>query len=289
VLNVSGPVDGGQGSAVANIAAGPVTGGQGAAVLNVAWGKVDGAQVSAVLNVARGVQGGQVAAVANLAAGDVEGAQASAVLNAARDVHGVQAAAVLNAARDVRGVQASGALNAAHNVDGWQIGVFNVSNDIRGGQPLGLFNYSHTGLHSLNLSSDELGFQTVTLLSGGRNFYTYYTAGEKLQSRGSQLALGAGIGLQFPRGPWFGAADLGVQDFHYDYDFDGAGPELYRLKLTAGRTLLPYISVFGGLSLNAYWHQQGEPLTLPMGDYRMRLGGSVYGWPGLFVGLRLGK
>jgi hypothetical protein len=173
-------------------------------------------------------------------------------------------------------------------VDGWQFGVCNVSHDIRGGQPVGLFNYSHTGHHSLNLSTDELGFQTATLLSGGRTFYTYFSAGEKLQSKGSQMSLGAGLGAQHPFGPWFGAADLGTVNFHYDYDFDNAGPELYGLKLTAGRALLPFVSAFGGVSVNAYWHQQGEPPTLPWGDYRMHLGGSVYGWPGLFVGLRIG-
>ena len=282
-----GSVHGGQGSAVLNVA-GAVHGGQGAAVANIATGKLTGGQGAAVMNVARGVKGGQAAAVLNVSLGSVEGAQVSAVLNAAGDVRGAQTTAVVNAARDVKGTQVSAILNAARDVDGFQIGLVNISRDIRNGVPIGLVNYSQTGLHSANVWLDELGFQHFTLLSGSRTFYTYFSAGEKLAVERNVLILGAGIGLQKAMGKGYAAADMGVYDLHDNLDFDGPGPELYRLRLQAGRNLLPYVSVFGGLSLNAFWHQGSDAKAFPMGGYQLKVADEVFSWPGLIAGLRIG-
>lgn len=288
VLNVAGAVHGGQGTAVLNIAGGDVNGGQGAGVANIAAGKVKGGQGAAVMNVARGVKGGQAAAVMNVSLGGVEGAQVSAVLNAAGDVRGAQATAVVNAARDVKGAQVAAVLNAARDVDGFQIGLVNVSRDIRNGVPIGLINYSHTGLHSANVWLDELGFQHFTLLSGSRHFYTYFSAGEKLAVERDVLILGAGMGLQKAMGKGYAAADLGVYDLHDKLDFDGPGPELYRLRVQAGRNLLPYVSVFGGLSLNAFWRQGDDAKSFPMGGYQIKVADEVFAWPGFIAGLRIG-
>jgi hypothetical protein len=304
VANIAwGPVDGGQGAGVANIARGRVHGGQGAGVLNlsagvkgaqaagvanISAGDIDGAQVSAVLNAGGSVRGAQVTAVGNLAFGDVRGAQVSAVLNGAGDVKGAQVTAVANAARDVRGAQVSAVANVARDVDGCQVGLVNISRDIRNGIPFGLVNYSHTGLHNANAWADELGFQHVALLSGSRDFYTYFSVGDKLLSSEKALALGAGMGVQVPRGPWYYAGDLSVTDIHYDYDFDGGGPELYRLRLVAGRNLLPLLSVFGGVSGNVFW-DQGDGVSFPAGEYQAKLASDAYAWPGLFAGLRFGK
>ncbi|MDB5106483.1 MAG: hypothetical protein JWP91_4172 [Fibrobacteres bacterium] len=283
----SGSVKGGQGAAVFNIG-GEVEGGQGAGVINIAAGHMRGGQGAGVLNVARGVEGGQAAGVLNLSFGDVEGAQVAAVLNAGRNVRGTQASAVLNAARDVKGAQVSAVLNAARDVDGCQVGLVNISRDIRNGIPFGLINYSHTGLHSANVWMDELGFQHFTLLSGSRGFYTYLSAGEKLTVSRNVLILGAGMGGQIPIGRGYAAADMGVYDLHDNLDFDGPGPELYRLRVMAGRNLLRYLSVFGGLSLNAFWHQGGDATAFPVGGYELKVGDEVYGWPGLVAGIRIG-
>jgi hypothetical protein len=303
VLNVSRGLRGGQGAGVANVAWGRVHGGQGAGVLNVSRGAkgaqaagvanisigdVDGAQVAAVLSAGGSVRGAQVSAVANLAFGDVKGGQVSAVLNGARDVDGAQVTAVANAARDVKGAQVSAVANVARDVDGCQVGLVNISHDVRNGIPFGLVNYSHTGLHNANAWADELGFQHFALLSGSRNFYTFFSVGDRLLSSEKALALGAGLGVQFPRGPWYYAGDLGVTDIHYDYDFEGSGPELYRLRLTGGRNLLPLLSVFGGVSFNVFW-DQGDGVSYPAGEYQAKLADDVYAWPGLFVGLRFGK
>ena len=240
------------------------------------------------MNVARGVKGGQAAGVLNVSLGNVEGGQAAAVLNAAADVRGAQVSAVLNAARNVKGAQVTAVLNAARDVDGFQIGLVNVSRDIRNGIPIGLINYSHTGLHSANVWLDELGFQHFTLLSGSRNFYTYFSAGEKLAVERNVLILGAGMGLQKAMGKGYAAADLGVYDLHDNLDFDGPGPELYRLRLQAGRNLLPYLSVFGGLSLTAFWHQGRDAKAFPMGGYQVKVADEVFAWPGFIAGLRIG-
>ncbi|HKP94146.1 MAG TPA: caspase family protein [Fibrobacteria bacterium] len=288
ITNIAkGSVTGGQGAAVLNVA-GALRGGQGAGVGNVAWGFVNGGQAAAVFNAAKGVQGGQVAAVANVSLGNVKGGQVSAVLNAARDVKGGQVTAVANAARDVEGAQVAAVLNAARDVNGSQVGLVNISHDIRNGIPFGLINYSHTGLHSANLWADELGFQHVELLSGSRTFYTYLSAGDRVVASGKALALGAGLGVQVPRGRWFGAADLGVTDFHFNYDFDGNGPALYRLRLRAGRELIPFVSVFGGLSGNVFW-DRGDGTAFPAGEYQAKLASDVYAWPGFYLGLRLGR
>jgi hypothetical protein len=179
-------------------------------------------------------------------------------------------------------------LNAAHDVDGCQVGLINISRDIRNGIPFGLINYSRTGLHSANVWMDELGFQHFTLLSGSRNFYTYLSAGEKLTVDRNVLILGAGMGVQVPVGSGFAAADMGVYDLHDNLDFDGPGPELYRLRLQAGRNVLRFLSVFGGLSLNAFWHQGNDAKAFPVGGYESKLADEVYGWPGLIAGIRIG-
>jgi hypothetical protein len=324
ILNVAKGVTGGQGSAIANINAGDlaggqgsagfnfarnVKGGQGAAIANFAFGSVRGGQGAAVINVAGGVKGGQGAAVVNIAGDSVRGGQGAGVLNiAAGPVHGGQGAGVLNVARgvqggqaagvmnlsfgDVKGAQVSAVFNAARDVDGCQIGLINFSHDIKNGIPFGLINYSHTGLHSANLWVDELGFQQITLLSGGRSFYTWFSAGEKLAVERNVLILGAGFGLQrrlqVLGGQGFASAELGVFDLHDDLDFDGPGPELYNLRLQAGRALLPGVSVFGGLSLNAFWHQGSDATAFPMGGYQMKIADEVFAWPGFLLGLRLG-
>jgi hypothetical protein len=293
VFNFARNVKGGQGAAVANFAFGSVRGGQGAAVLNVA-GAVKGGQGAAVLNIAGdSVRGGQGAGVINVAAGPVHGGQGAGVLNVARGVQGGQAAGVLNLSfGDVKGAQVAAVLNAARDVRGCQIGLVNFSRDIKNGIPFGLINYSHTGLHSANLWVDELGFQQITLLSGGRSFYTWFSAGEKLAVERNVLILGAGFGLQrrLPvlGGQGFASAELGVFDLHDDLDFDGPGPELYNLRLQAGRALLPGVSVFGGLSLNAFWHQGSDATAFPMGGYQLKVADEVFAWPGFLLGLRLG-
>jgi hypothetical protein len=249
-------------------------GGQIGLLGNSVRGPLDGFQFSAAGNLVRdSVRGLQMAPIANLAAGNVDGGQGAGVLNLARNVKGAQVAAVFNAAR---------------NVDGCQVGLVNVSHDIRNGIPFGLINYSHTGLHSVNVWTDELGFQHVGLLSGSRNFYTYLSAGDEVLTSGRALALGAGMGAQLPFGPWFGAADIGVTDIHYNYDFDGNGPELYKLTLTGGRQLFPYVSVFAGLSFSVFWNQ-GDGLSFPIGRYQNKWADDVYVWPGVRLGLRLGR
>ncbi len=248
---------------------------------NSVRGPLDGFQFSAIGNLAGdSAHGIQMAPVMNIANGTLKGGQVTAGMNAARDVQGAQLAAILNTARDV---------------DGCQIGLVNLSRDIRNGIPFGLVNYSHTGLHSLNLWTDESGFQHVGLLSGSRNFYTYLSAGGDWAASGRALALGAGMGGQIPLGPWFGAADLGVTAIRYDYDFQrnvpdfyGKAPELYKLTLTAGRKLVPYVSAYAGLSMNVFW-DQNDGLSFPIGHYQNKWADDVYAWPGLSLGLRLGR
>jgi hypothetical protein len=112
--------------------------------------------------------------------------------------------------------------------------------------------------------------------------------GEMVLSDKNVMALGAGMGVQYPYKAWFGAADIGAYDIHKDYDFDGAAPELYRLRLTGGRKILPYVSLFGGVSLNYFWRQDGDATVFPLGDYQAKVNGDLHVWPGLYAGLRLG-
>lgn len=270
-----GSVQGGQGAGVLNVANG-LQGGQGAGVLNLNFGPAKGGQGAGVMNVTGGMVGGQGAGVANLAFGDVSGGQGAGVFNVARNVKGAQVAACLNIARDV---------------EGFQIGLVNISRDFKRGLPIGLLNYSHTGLHSLNLWTDELGYQHSTFASGTRSYYTYYSIGKKLASERNLIALGLGIGFQRPFGANHLAADLGayqlIEDWDFDHDESADAPELYRLRLQAGRELIPYVTVFGGVSLNYLWNLSDRADNLPWEDYPVEPFKGIYTWPGLFAGIRL--
>jgi hypothetical protein len=191
-------------------------------------------------------------------------------------------------------VQAAAILNVARDVEGLQLGLINVSRDYRKGTPIGLLNYSHTGLHSLNLWADEMGYQHATALSGTRHAYTYLSIGRKSVSDRNLVALGLGLGYQRSFGAWSGAADLGAFNLIEDWDFDTGeshdSPELYRLRLHGVRELLPYVSIFGGASLNYLWNHSRRDGHGPWWDgLRAEVFEDQSVWPGLFAGIRLGR
>jgi len=289
IANINyGNLKGFQGSAVLNVSR-AVVGSQGSAVLNVAAGSVRGVQGTAVLNVADSVRGAQVAGVVNVAAGPAHGAQVAGVLNVARGMEGAQIAGVSNISfGDAKGAQVSPVLNVARDVRGCQVGVVNISRDIQNGIPIGLFNYSHTGLHSVNLWADEQGFQLITLQSGSRHFYTFYTAGEKLTVDRDVLILGGGFGGQYSLRQYYAATDFGFYTLHDNLHFGGMEPFQFRLRALAGYPLLPYLSAFGGVSLNVLWKFDRDGNAFPIGDYQWEMRKDLFGWPGLFAGLRVG-
>ncbi len=281
VLNtVGGSFSGGQGAGVLNVVGDSLRGGQGAGVANVVVGKLSGGQGAGVLNYSHGFNGAQFAGVSNLSIGDSRGTQMAGVFNLTRNITGLQAAGVVNVARDVKGCQ---------------IGLVNISRDIQGGIPIGLINYSHTGLHSINFWADESGYLHTTLMSGSRNFYTSFSIGARPQYSPLTEALGVGAGIQIPINSWFAAADVNAYTFLTNWEWpdahdDVAGsPELYRLRLLAGREVLPYVSLFGGVSANYLWNHSGRKSAFPWGDYQREVDEDHYVWPGFFAGLRIGQ
>jgi hypothetical protein len=309
IFNVSGAMRGGQGAGTFNVSRG-LRGGQGAGIANLNLGRTRGGQGAGVFNLSLGLEGGMGGGVANFnlgpgkggmgagilnVTGSMEGGMGAGILNfSAGDVRGAQGAGILNAARNVTGAQVSAILNVARDVEGLQIGLVNISRDYRKGMPIGLVNYSHTGLHSLNVWADEMGYQHATALSGTRHAYTYLSIGRKSISDRNLVALGLGLGFQRSFGAWAGSADLGAFHLIEDWDFDTGeshdAPELYRLRLQGIKELLPYVSVFGGASLNYLWNHSGRDGHGPWWDgLRTEVFEDQSVWPGLFAGIRLGR
>lgn len=262
-----------------------------------------GLQLSVFLNNASSrVEGGQVALLGNRTGGSLRGAQVSAFANlGGGDMHGAQASWFLNTARDVKGLQAACFVNTARNVKGVQIGLVNISRDIRG-IPLGFVNYSHTGLHNLSLWTDELGIQYATVMSGSRHFHTFASLGSELGQADPQRVMAFGFGAQTSLRAGYAGADLGAYtlfpdrfsfDFGPGYDPVTWGHKLFRLRFLGGHpllpTVLPALSLFGGISLNIVKDSEPYEPVRPRGGYRVEMGEDRFFWPGFFLGIRAGR
>lgn len=298
MVNLARERTGGQASWVGNLALKEVVGWQ-SAIWGVNWavGPVQGGQVGQI-NVGSQVRGLQVATATNVV-GEIRGCQFAATANVAGEVKGAQI----------------GLVNVASRVSGWQVGLINISGDIENGLPAGLVNYSHSGILSLSIWRDEIGFTRLTLASGGRWFFTSFTAGNAVVDGRERWAMGVGGGVQKrgrrfflgldlqgcrissgpPEGDYTARIDFWPPDADFSLDPSTTDNYLSRLRLETGVVLaqpasLPGSpSLFGGVSLNQLW-TKGHPRLFESGSrFEEELEEGVFVWPGYFFGLRYGR
>ena len=282
------------------------TGSQISGLGNLALKEVDGWQAAVVgVNWAVGpLQGGQVGLI-NIAP-QVRGWQAAQTTNIVGKIRGWQVAGINNFGGEVKGGQV-GLLNVASEVKGWQVGAINLSGHIEEGLPIGLINYSRSGLFNLSTWRDEVGFIMFTLASGSRSFYTAFTTGFTDEAGQRRWALGLGGGVQKRWQQFFLGFD--VHGYRISRDFDdyeayfefwppdvGIGLRrlvqdnyLTRIKLETGVSLLSYLSLFGGVSLNQLSTYGDQRLIESGSRYEKEWEDGIFTWPGFFFGLRYGR
>ncbi|MCY3734961.1 MAG: caspase family protein [Gemmatimonadaceae bacterium] len=288
------------------------TGSQASWLGNLALKEVDGWQATIWgVNWAVGpLQGGQAGPI-NLAS-QVRGWQVASEINVADRIRGGQLA-IWNVAGEVTGVQI-GAMNTSSRVQGWQVGMINIAGRIDGGLPIGLINYSHGGTLGFSTWRDDLGFNLLTVASGGRWYHTSFTTGFARRAGPRLWAIGPGIGVR-KSGRRFSlgldlhgyriSRDLGEDyDAHIDFwpfeaDVYGVSSttdnSLLRVRLETGVVLAREAPLFGrpslfaGVSLNR-WSTEGHPRLIESGSrFEKEREDGVFVWPGYFIGLRYGR
>jgi hypothetical protein len=227
---------------------------------NATLGRMEGAQFSAV-NFADRLVGGQGGFANWTREGD--GLQGAVGFNVAGGFRGIQAG-IVNLAGSVHGGQV-GLINAGGRVRGAQLGLLNLADSVEG-ISLSPFGYSRKGRFAVDALWDD-GRMQVGISHGNRRLYNLFTLTpaslvERLPER-----MGMGVGVRQDLGRFFASSDAGAE-----HRAVAAAPDenALRLRLTAGASPLPHLSLIGGASLHAL------------------LGGNRT-WTGLFAGLRVDK
>jgi hypothetical protein len=282
VFNVAGGVlRGAQVGGAVNVAGGDVHGFQLGGVANWAAGRVDGFQIGGAVNRAGDVEGLQLGGVVNVAA-DLRGAQLGGALNVGGDLRGMQLA-VLNVGGDVTGVQL-GVVNIARRVHGLQLGVVNVASDVDGAS-VGVLSAVRNGHHAAEVWGTDLVPLLVGVKLGSRHVYSLLAAGATPEV----AHLGVGLGVHAPLGPLY--LDVDVTSYELQRFDRKTNPTdmLAQARVMVGMPILPRVSLFGGVAVNAALAFDGldeELSALPERVFRgddvvLRLA------PGLFAGVSL--
>lgn len=256
-------------------------------------------QASILANVSKPtVEGGQYSFVMNVAAEEVKGIQLAGGVNYGNHARN-QIAYNLNLARKVDGFQLS-CVNIADSVKGSQFGLLNVAGNVDG-LSLALLTLAGNGLFHLDGYADETGMSTLGFASG-KGFFTSYTFGYTLAESSHPYAFGMGFGYNHAFGKSYLEGEIRghlVADRHTDLDDieDGrhAGDSdwrhntLIQAKLRSGTRLFGNLGVFGSVSYNALATHGNERLIAPWTDKLTSTSEDVFCWPGVEIGIRLGR
>jgi hypothetical protein len=153
---------------------------------------ISGFQCASIINVAKMVEAPQVSGVLNVA-DTVVGTQIAGTVNVASKVKGVQVAGLVNVCDDIYGAQVASLFNVANNVSGAQVSCFNFADSYNYGAPIGLISIVRFGMHSIEISGDEMRFVNLAFKTGVHSFYNIFTFGTKADQN-SVWNYGYGIG-----------------------------------------------------------------------------------------------
>ncbi len=267
--------------------------------LNKTLGNMNGLQCGMVNSSEGGSKGLQFAILFNSELQQHCGVQISGLVNAVDTLEGLQIGMVnytgiakglqlglLNISNENKGLQA-GVINVDKESEGIQVGLINYAKHSKGGV-IGLINLIGNGMHNVEMTFDERSMLRTAFLLGGPHNYNYFSFDMKGLSPHHLWGGSAGIGMHFPRKPFFADADLGVGIIYNDQDMDNTSYHS-RLRLFLGYSPIRYFSIFGGMNYNAeIWDKATRPNLNPnrdgenwFGDYQ------GIQWNGFFLGIRI--
>lgn len=292
VFNLSGAIEGVEGSLAGSLVRQDVVGVQASVGVNLVGGDVDGVQGAAGANLVRGgVDGIQLAAGANLSQGEVDGVQGAAGVNyAGAAVDGAQASGGLNVAvADVDGLQVAPVNYAGGHVDGVQVGVLNIARSVDA--PIGLVNIVREGRTHVDAWGSETGFLNTAFKHGGDHVHNLYGFGYRPGSDCQEWSLLLGIGGHIPVARRFAVdPELFVQHVSPTGTFVAAPNLLSTLRVRGVLSLGDHLALTAGVSANGWistvhdgarYVPFAEPVDADMGAGVARF------WPGVSAGVQL--
>jgi hypothetical protein len=258
-------------------------------------------QASLLANISRqDAKHGQVSLLTNIAMQDVEKFQLAWTLNYGKHVRGAQIAWNINIANKVEGWQLGG-INIADTVKGAQLGSINIANHLEG-VGIGFLTLTNNGLLHLDISAEESGMEKLSFASG-KTFFTSYSLGYSLENDTHPYSFGMGFGYNKAFAKTYLEAELQVAlvldrytklsniDKHKDDDKDSDWRynHLMQAKLRIGHELFHNLGIFGGISYNALATHEQDRLIGSATETFTTHSKDFYGWPGLEIGIRLGR
>jgi len=269
-------------------------------MVNISQEKVEGSQFSLITNVAnKDVKNFQVAYAYNHVNNKIDGAQISLFANYARHVDGAQISSDINVAKRVDGLQLSG-INIVDTISGVQIGAFNLARHIDG-YSIGLLTISGNGLLHVDVSQEETGMSKLTFASG-KTLFTSYSFGYTFDGVTNPYSFGMGFGYHKDFSRLYLETSLHgnlildkrtkwseIEDHDHKSDPDWRFNSLFQLKACMGIKLVRGIGVFGGVMYSGLkTRDNGELMHSWTNDYT-KSKGDFYYWPGLEMGIRIGR
>jgi hypothetical protein len=198
-------------------------------LVNLDAGPVCGAEVAGLVNVAGGVEGLQVSGIAGVAAGDSSGAQVSLVNVASGRMRGAQ----------VGLVSVAGDTNV-------QVGLVNVATDAD--VQVGLVNVDLHGRLRLDAwAKPEAGMLLAGLKHGPAHFHTIYAVEMSAASGRPWAVFGLGAHAT-PTSRLY--LDVDLLQHTQLVDTSTSPNQVSEVRVVAGYTLAPHVSVFAGTSYN---------------------------------------
>jgi hypothetical protein len=195
ILSAGKKIDGCQVSGIASLAD-SLSGAQVSGIVSFS-DDLSGFQCAGLINVADKIEAPQIAGLINVA-DSISGPQIAGLLNVAIDVNGAQIAGLSNVANNITGAQVSSLLNVANNVNGTQVACVNIADSYEKGAPIGLISIVRYGVHTIEISANELQFANLSVKTGVKRFYNIFTAGAKI-SQPSVWNYGYGVGTIWGR------------------------------------------------------------------------------------------
>ncbi len=290
---VLGSVNGMEAAGLANFVRGSFSGVQAAGLINSVLDSLNGLQVAGLANLTNGsVSGLQIAGLMNVVTKNAAGLQIAGLVNFnIKNISGLQAAGLVNftggstrgtqigtvnVAKGQSGVQA-GVVNIANHQRGLQFGVINVA-DTLSGATIGLINIVlKNGLHSVSVSSNELGWRNLELRTGTKKFYTV------LQGGYDYFGFGFGKRINLYKQLCVDPELIKLYIYQGSWDYTN---DLTRVNSNFTFRLNKFLSIFAGPSFNMYYSDQLEEInghaliTSRVNDFKIGKNEKLRGWIG---------
>ncbi|PWG79758.1 STN domain-containing protein [Pararcticibacter amylolyticus] len=283
---VLGSVNGMEAAGLANFVRRSFSGVQAAGLINSVLDSLNGLQVAGLANLTNGsVSGLQAAGLLNVVTKNVSGLQAAGVVNFnIKNMSGLQVAGLVNrVGGTMRGIQV-GTVNMAKHQSGLQLGVVNIA-DTLSGAAIGLINIvMKNGLHTVSVSSNELGWRNLEIRTGTKKFYTV------LQGGYDYFGLGLGKRINLYKQLCVDPELIKLYIYQGSWDYTN---DLTRVNSNFTFRLNKFLSIFAGPSFNMYYSDQFEEIngyaliTSRVNDFKIGKNEKLRGWIGWNAGLSL--